>query len=99
MTTVWTATSTPGITSGAFAQRFRPADEFATCIRTAVPQVSGRDSICRTCVKCRSRRGLTEASCICQSERFGRLYMQADNWHTDAAGYELIAQAVVQALK
>ena len=32
-------------------------------------------------------------------ETFGRLYMQADNWHTDAAGYELIAQAVVQALK
>jgi lysophospholipase L1-like esterase len=32
-------------------------------------------------------------------ETFGRLYMQADNWHTDAAGYDLIAQAVVQALK
>jgi hypothetical protein len=32
-------------------------------------------------------------------ETFGRLYMQADNWHTDAAGYELIAQAVVEALK
>ena len=32
-------------------------------------------------------------------ETFGRLYMQADNWHTDAAGYELIAQSVAQALK
>jgi lysophospholipase L1-like esterase len=32
-------------------------------------------------------------------ESFGRLYMQADNWHTDAAGYDLIAQAVVRALK
>lgn len=32
-------------------------------------------------------------------ETFGRLYMQADNWHTDAVGYELIAQAVAQALK
>src|SRR5215467_8704082 len=32
-------------------------------------------------------------------ETFGRLYMQADNWHTDAVGYELIAQAVAQTLK
>jgi len=32
-------------------------------------------------------------------ETFGRLYMQADNWHTDAVGYELIAQAVANALK
>jgi len=32
-------------------------------------------------------------------ESFGRLYMQADNWHTDERGYELIAQAVVNALK
>jgi lysophospholipase L1-like esterase len=32
-------------------------------------------------------------------ETFGRLYMQADNWHTDAAGYELIAKAIVDALK
>jgi len=32
-------------------------------------------------------------------ETFGRLYMQADNWHTDAKGYDLIAQAVVNALK
>jgi hypothetical protein len=32
-------------------------------------------------------------------ESFGRLYMQADNWHTDAHGYDLIAQGVVAALK
>jgi lysophospholipase L1-like esterase len=32
-------------------------------------------------------------------ETFGRLYMQADNWHTDAAGYDLIARAVAQTLK
>jgi len=32
-------------------------------------------------------------------ETFGRLYMQADNWHTDALGYDLIARAVVKALK
>jgi lysophospholipase L1-like esterase len=32
-------------------------------------------------------------------ETFGRIYMQADNWHTDAAGYELIARAIVAALK
>ena len=31
-------------------------------------------------------------------ESFGRIYMQADNWHTDAAGYDLIARAVVDAL-
>jgi lysophospholipase L1-like esterase len=31
-------------------------------------------------------------------ETFGRLYMQADNWHTDAMGYDLIAHAVVDAL-
>ncbi len=31
-------------------------------------------------------------------ETFGRLYMQADNWHTDATGYDLIARAVVDAL-
>ena len=31
-------------------------------------------------------------------ETFGRLYMQADNWHTDAVGYDLIAQHVVTAL-
>ena len=32
-------------------------------------------------------------------ESFGRLYMQADNWHTDAQGYDLIAHAVLNALK
>jgi lysophospholipase L1-like esterase len=32
-------------------------------------------------------------------ETFGRLYMQADNWHTDAAGYDLIARAVAQTLR
>jgi len=32
-------------------------------------------------------------------ETFGRLYMQADNWHTDAVGYDLIAQAVARTLK
>ena len=32
-------------------------------------------------------------------ESFGRIYMQADNWHTDAVGYDLIAHAVADALK
>lgn len=32
-------------------------------------------------------------------ETFGRIYMQADNWHPDAAGYDLIARAVADALK
>ena len=32
-------------------------------------------------------------------ETFGKIYMQADNWHTDASGYDLIAHAVVDALK
>ncbi len=31
-------------------------------------------------------------------ETFGRLYMQADDWHTDAAGYDLIARAVADAV-
>lgn len=31
-------------------------------------------------------------------ETFGQLYMQADNWHTNAKGYELIADAVAKAL-
>jgi hypothetical protein len=31
-------------------------------------------------------------------ESFGRIYMQADNWHTDAVGYDLIARAVAGAL-
>jgi len=31
-------------------------------------------------------------------ETFGKLYMQADNWHTDAAGYDLIARAVEHAI-
>lgn len=30
---------------------------------------------------------------------FGRLHMQADSWHTDAAGYDLIARAVAEAVK
>jgi len=32
-------------------------------------------------------------------ESFGKLYLQADAWHTDAAGYELMAGAVFDALK
>jgi lysophospholipase L1-like esterase len=32
-------------------------------------------------------------------ESFGRIYMQADDWHTDAVGYDLIAKAVVAALQ
>jgi lysophospholipase L1-like esterase len=31
-------------------------------------------------------------------ETFGQVYMQADNWHTNAKGYELIADAVARAL-
>jgi lysophospholipase L1-like esterase len=31
-------------------------------------------------------------------ETFGRVYMQADDWHTDAAGYDLIAHAVADAI-
>ena len=32
-------------------------------------------------------------------ETFGQLYMQADNWHTNAEGYDLIAAAVEQAIE
>ena len=32
-------------------------------------------------------------------ESFGKLYLQADAWHTDATGYALIARAVFDALK
>jgi lysophospholipase L1-like esterase len=32
-------------------------------------------------------------------ESFGRIYMQADPWHTDAVGYELIAKALLEVLK
>jgi lysophospholipase L1-like esterase len=32
-------------------------------------------------------------------ETFGKMYMQADGWHTNAAGYELIANAVLEKLK
>ena len=31
-------------------------------------------------------------------ETFGRLYLQADNWHTDATGYDLIARAIADAI-
>jgi len=32
-------------------------------------------------------------------ESFGKIYMQADNWHTDAVGYDLIAKAVADAIE
>jgi lysophospholipase L1-like esterase len=32
-------------------------------------------------------------------ESFGRIYMQADPWHTNAAGYKLIAKALLDVLK
>jgi lysophospholipase L1-like esterase len=32
-------------------------------------------------------------------EAFGEMYMQADGWHTNAAGYELIAKAILNKLK
>ena len=32
-------------------------------------------------------------------ETFGRVYMQADNWHTDAIGYDLIAHAVADSIR
>jgi lysophospholipase L1-like esterase len=32
-------------------------------------------------------------------ESFGRIYMQADPWHTNAIGYELIARALLATLK
>jgi lysophospholipase L1-like esterase len=31
-------------------------------------------------------------------ETFGRFYLQADGWHTDALGYEMIAAAVLEAV-
>jgi hypothetical protein len=32
-------------------------------------------------------------------ESFGEIFMQADGWHTNAAGYDLIAKAVLETLK
>jgi lysophospholipase L1-like esterase len=32
-------------------------------------------------------------------ESFGKMYMQADGWHTNAAGYELIAKTLLENLK
>jgi lysophospholipase L1-like esterase len=32
-------------------------------------------------------------------ESFGEMFMQADGWHTNAAGYDLIAKAVLETLK
>ena len=32
-------------------------------------------------------------------DTFGRVYMQADSWHTDAVGYDLIARAVADAIR
>jgi lysophospholipase L1-like esterase len=32
-------------------------------------------------------------------ETFGRIYMQADSWHPDAAGYDLIAHAVADSIR
>lgn len=32
-------------------------------------------------------------------DTFGRMYMQADGWHTNAAGYQLIAEAILRTLK
>ena len=34
-----------------------------------------------------------------QSSTFGKIYMQADPWHTNAVGYELIARALLATLK
>ena len=31
-------------------------------------------------------------------DTFGKIYMQADNWHTDASGYDLIARAAADAI-
>jgi len=31
-------------------------------------------------------------------ETFGQIYMQGDSWHTNAAGYDLIAKAVADAI-
>ncbi len=32
-------------------------------------------------------------------ESFGKIYMQADGWHTNALGYELVAKALLEKLK
>jgi lysophospholipase L1-like esterase len=32
-------------------------------------------------------------------ETFGRVYMQGDDWHTDAAGYNVIGRAAAQAIE
>jgi len=32
-------------------------------------------------------------------ETFGRVYMQGDDWHTDAVGYDAIAHAVARAIR
>ena len=32
-------------------------------------------------------------------ETFGKVYMQADSWHTNARGYELIANALLEKIK
>jgi hypothetical protein len=32
-------------------------------------------------------------------ESFGKIYLQADAWHTNALGYELVAEALIEALR
>jgi hypothetical protein len=43
--------------------------------------------------------GTTAGKVYAPIESFGKLYMHADNWHTNAAGYELIARALLDVLK
>jgi lysophospholipase L1-like esterase len=43
--------------------------------------------------------GMKERTAYRAIESFGKLAMQADNWHTNAAGYELIANELLRTLK
>jgi lysophospholipase L1-like esterase len=43
--------------------------------------------------------GIKERTVYRPIESFGKLPMQTDNWHTNAAGYELIARALLNILK
>ena len=54
--------------------------------------------MCRTSDVLKCRPATDGRAVYLPIETFGRVYMQGDDWHTDAVGYDAIAHAVARAI-
>jgi hypothetical protein len=98
MTTARTAISGQEIVCSPMLQHFPEGPWPTMCTRIAVRKISGEGLDVPHVRDLRVDPEETKKVVYRPIESFGTVYMQADGWHTNAAGYGLIAQRLLDVL-